>query len=89
MNQTKDNPLLRGRDKGKTVARIGVGLIFLSCVLWFSLFVIPFLPLTDVQRVVTIGAVLVGVQFAWWSGAAIVGPQAIAKLWSWCRKRQK
>ena len=37
----KDRPI-RGRDKGRTVAKIGIGLILLSGVLWFSLSAIPF-----------------------------------------------
>ncbi len=41
---------LRGRDKGRPAARIGIALILLSGMLWFSLFAIPFLPLTLGQK---------------------------------------
>ncbi len=87
--QLTSDRLRRGRDKGRTAARIGIVLILLSGVLWFSLFAIPFLPLTVGQKAALAGAVFVGVQIAWWSGAALVGPQTVARLWSWCGRRKK
>ena len=80
---------LRGRDKGRTAARIGIVLILLSGMLWFSLFAIPFLPLTVGQKAVLAAAMFVGVQIAWWSGAMLVGPQTIARLWSWCGRKKR
>ena len=68
--------------------RTGMVLILLSGVLWFSLFAIPFLPMTVGQRAVLAGAVFVGVQIAWWSGAALAGPQLVAKFWPWRRARK-
>ena len=66
---------------------IGVSLIILSGVFWFSLFAVPFLPLSLAQKT-TIGIFLfAGVQAAWWIGAAFVGPQAIKKLLSWFRRK--
>jgi len=87
-DSTSDRPL-RGRDKGSPAARIGVALILLSGMLWFSLFAIPFLPLTVGQKAALAGAVFVGVQIAWWSGAALVGPQTITRLKSWCGRRKR
>jgi hypothetical protein len=79
----------RGRDKGSTAARIGIALILLSGVLWFSLFAIPFLPLTVGQKAALAAADFVGVQIAWWTGAALAGPQTVARLWSWCGRKRK
>lgn len=60
--------------------RVGIVLILLSGVLWFSLFAIPFLPLTIGQKAALAGADFVGVQIAWWAGAALAGPQLVARL---------
>jgi hypothetical protein len=70
------------RQSGRRVvaARFGVALILLSGVLWFSLFAIPFLPLTVGQKAALAGADFVGVQIAWWAGAALAGPQFVARL---------
>ena len=35
------------------------------------------------QKATLAGGVFVGVQVAWWSGAAMAGPQAVARLKSW------
>jgi hypothetical protein len=69
-------------------ARIGIALILLSGVLWFSLFAIPFLPLTVGQKAALAGADFVGVQIAWWTGAALAGPTTVARLWGWCRRKK-
>ncbi len=61
-------------------SRFGVALILLSGVLWFSLFAIPFLPLTVSQKAALAGADFVAVQIAWWIGAAMAGPKLVAKL---------
>jgi hypothetical protein len=78
-----------GRVRGRTAARIGVVLIGLSGVLWFSLFAVPFLSLTIAQKAGLAGAMFVGVQIAWWTGAALVGPATVARLKSWYRKSKK
>jgi len=87
-DSTSDRPL-HGRDKGSTAARIGIALILLSGLLWFSLFAIPFLPLSIGQKAALAGAVFVGVQIAWWTGAALAGPQTVTRLRSWCGRRKK
>jgi hypothetical protein len=66
--------------------RIGVVLILVSGVLWFSLFAIPFLPLTTLNKTALGAGVFVGVQLAWWSGAALAGPKIIKKLTGWFRR---
>jgi hypothetical protein len=73
---------------GGTAAKIGVMLILLSGVLWFSLFAIPFLPLTIGQKAALAGANFVAVQFAWWIGAALAGPELVARLRSRFQKRK-
>ena len=87
-DSTSDRPLC-GRDKGSLAAKIGIALILLSGMLWFSLFAIPFLPLTLGQKAALAGADFVGVQIAWWTGAALVGPQTVARLKSWCGRSKK
>ena len=87
-DSTSDRPL-RGRDKGSLATRIGIALILLSGMLWFSLFAIPFLPLTLGQKAALAGADFVGVQIAWWTGAALVGPRTLTRLKSWLRGRKK
>jgi len=72
-----------GGDKGRAAARIGIVLILLSGVLWFSLFAIPFLPLTLGEKAALAAADFVGVQVAWWTGAALVGPHTVTRLRSW------
>jgi hypothetical protein len=60
--------------------RLGITLIVLSCVFWFGLLAIPFLPLDVAQKSALGAAVFVAVQVAWWGGAAIAGPAAIGRL---------
>jgi hypothetical protein len=69
---TTERPLLR--------VRVGIALIVLSCVLWFALLAIPFLPLTVAQKSALGFSTFVAVQVAWWGGAAIAGPTAIRRL---------
>lgn len=70
------------------LSRFGVALILLSGVLWFSLFAIPFLPLTVGQKAALAGADFVAVQIVWWIGAALAGPKFVAKLKSWFKRKK-
>lgn len=65
-------PLLR--------VRIGIGLILLSGVFWFSLLAVPFVPITGTQKTALTAGLFIGVQVAWWTGAAIAGPTAVRRL---------
>ena len=65
--------------------RLGIALILLSGVLWFSLFAIPFLPLTNGQKAMLAGATFLGVQAAWWDGAALAGPRVVRQVTGWMR----
>lgn len=75
-------------NKGSTIAGIGILLILVSGMLWFFLFAIPFLPLTVSQKAALAGADFVGVQIAWWTGAALAGPRTVKRLTSWCRRKK-
>ncbi len=75
-----------GQGKRRIATKIGIVLVLVSGVLWFSLFAIPFLPLTIAQKAALASAFFVGVQIAWWSGATLLGPEAVARLWSWGRR---
>lgn len=77
------------RAKGSMIARIGMLLMLLSMILWFSLFAILYLPLTIGQKAALAGADFVAVQIAWWTGAALVGPQTVARIRSWFRRKKK
>lgn len=66
--------------------RIGVALILLSGILWFSLFAIPFLPFTTGEKALLAGAIFIGVQIAWWIGAALAGPRVVRKVKGWMRR---
>lgn len=68
--------------------RIGVALILLSGVLWFSLFAIPFLPISIAKKGILAAVVFVGVQVAWWTGAALSGPATVKKLKSLFRRKR-
>ena len=85
MTQT-DSEAAPDRPHRPMMIRLGVGLILVSGVLWFSLFAIPFLPLTIGQKTGLGAAVFAGVQIAWWSGAALAGPTVVQKLTGWLRR---
>jgi hypothetical protein len=74
--------------KSSATTKLGIALILLSGVLWFSLFGIPFLPLTVGQRAGLAAADFVGVQLAWWSGAALAGPATVKRIWGWFRREK-
>ena len=78
-----------GRPGNPYYVRLGAILIALSGVLWFSLFAIPFLPLTLGQKTALGGAVFLGVQVAWWSGVTLTGPAAVRNLRGWFRRSKK
>lgn len=66
--------------------RIGITLILLSGVFWFSLLAVPFLPLNVTQKSAVGAGLFVSVQVAWWVGAAIAGPTAVTRLMSGMRR---
>ena len=84
----RDDHAVPEQGAGGVTAKIGVMLILLSGVLWFSLFAIPFLPLTIGQKAAIGGANFVAVQIAWWLGVALAGPKLVARLRSRFRRRK-
>jgi hypothetical protein len=85
-SDSDDTELASARPRRPTLIRLGIVLILISGVLWFSLFAIPFLPLTVGQKAGLGAAVFAGVQIAWWSGAALAGPTVVQKLTGWFRR---
>jgi len=77
------------RSGSRTRTRLGLVLIALSGVFWFSLFAIPFTPLTVGQKALLGGAVFLSVQILWWSGAALAGPQTVQAITAWFRKSRQ
>ncbi len=67
--------------------RLGIALLILSCVLWFALLAIPFLPLSVAQKSAVGASVFVAVQVAWWGGAAIAGPPFVGRMMTAFRRR--
>lgn len=74
------------RERPAVRVRLGIALILLSGVFWFSLLAVPFLPLNVAQKSALGFGLFVGVQVAWWVGAAIAGPTAVGQLMSWVRR---
>ena len=67
----------------KTRLVIGFSLILLSGVFFFSMLSVPWLPIDSRYKVILGGALFVGVQIAWWIGAALAGQAAIGAMFSW------
>jgi len=77
-----------GISRGNLVPRVGIGLILLSGVFWFSMLAVPFLPLSAAKKVALAGALFAGVQIAWWTGAALAGPKTVQIIKSWFRRKK-
>ena len=81
-------PVLEVRKKTSSIlGKFGVFLILLSGVFFFSMLSVPWLPIGGRYKVIIAGVLFVGVQVAWWVGAAFVGPAAIGTVLSWLRRR--
>lgn len=65
---------------------IGCSLILLSGVFFFSMLAVPWLQIDNRYKAFLGGGLFVGVQVAWWIGAALVGPSAISAMFSWFRR---
>jgi hypothetical protein len=59
---------------------LGLGLILLSGVCFFSILSVPWWPLPAVSRTGIAAVLFVSVQVAWWLGAALAGPAVIGKM---------
>ena len=87
-NQSDIRDQTDSTDQSKLRFRFGYVLIGLSGVLWFSLFAIPWFPLSTAGKATAGAAMFVGVQITWWGGAALVGPRAIKNLFNWFRRKR-
>ena len=92
-NVQPDHPLADSRpnkqppsSRGRLLTVLGVALILLSGVCFFTMLSVPLLPISTKTKAVVAGALFVGVQAFWWIGAAMVGPVAINKLRGYFRR---
>jgi len=87
---------LKERSKSKSgmtisiLNKIAVVLVILSFVLYGLIAVVPFLRLTISQKALSVSALMISGEIAWWIGVAIVGKQVVMKYkkylnpCSWC-----
>lgn len=69
--------------------RLGIVFILLSGVCFFSMLSVPFLSLSDGRKAALGGGLFIGMQVAWWTGAACVGPAAVKKISRWFQRSKK
>ena len=70
-------------------SRLGIVLILLSGVFWFSIFAVPFAPLSTGQKTIVAGGLFVAVQVSWWTGAALAGPKVVGMLKGWFVRKSR
>lgn len=58
---------------------MGVVLILLSGLCFFTLLSVPLFPLANREKAILGGVLFIGVQAFWWIGVALVGPAAVNK----------
>ena len=69
--------------------RLGVFLILLSGVFFFVMLSVPFFSISDGRKAMLGGGLFVGMQIAWWAGAACVGPAAVKKMSAFFKRTKK
>lgn len=69
--------------------RLGIVLILLSGVCFFTMLSVPFFPLSDGKKAMLGGGLFVGMQVTWWTGAACVGPAAVKKMSGWFKRSKR
>ena len=70
-------------DRGNAANRLGWGMMIASVVVWAVLPALPFLEMTNGQRVAIAAAVLVVAEVLFWLGALLAGPDAVRRMKSW------
>jgi hypothetical protein len=60
--------------------RIGLVLIGMSGILWFSMCAVPFLSIATTWKAALAASLFAGVQITWWTGAGLAGPHAIKTI---------
>lgn len=59
--------------------KLGVGLIVIACLLWLSLIIIPFLPLTSLAKTGLATSVLIASEVVFWLGAIFTGKEFVQR----------
>lgn len=65
--------------------RAGVVLLGISVLHWVPLPVVPFLPLSIGAKGALATGLVVTAEIAFWTGAAMAGPEAVKRLRTWMR----
>ncbi len=47
---------------------------------------IPFFSISEGQKALLGGGLFIGMQIAWWTGAACIGPAAVKKMGAWFKR---
>lgn len=66
---------------------LGYVLLAISCVAWLAVPVIPFLPLSALEKASWVGGVIIFAEIAWWLAMPLLGKEIIAwckNAWQWC-----
>ena len=69
-------------------ARVGLGLIAASFLLWVPLPALPFLSLDLADKAMIGGGLALVAEVAFWGGALLAGPEAARRARSWFRRRR-
>ena len=71
--------------KYRRLARLGVILMGLSLALWVVLPLVPFLPMSAVEKAGFASGQIIVAEVAFWGGAVLAGPTAARRMKSWWR----
>ncbi len=61
------------------IAKLGIGLVIASPVPWLLLLVLPFLPLSVVERAIAAGGLLVVAEVMFWVGVLLAGQEVVRR----------
>jgi hypothetical protein len=75
--------------RSRFVAQAGVVLLVLSVVLWLPLPILPFLPIDGADQLAIAGGLVISAEVAFWTGAALAGPEAARRIRSWWRRSDR
>ncbi|OCA87636.1 hypothetical protein A8F94_07195 [Bacillus sp. FJAT-27225] len=65
------------KQKSKTLIRIGVGLIIVSCIFYLAILLVPMTDFSTGSKVAITGGLVVAGEAAFWIGGIIVGKEAV------------
>ena len=66
---------------------LGYILLAISCIAWLAVPVIPFLPLSALEKASWVGGIIIFAEIAWWLAMPLLGKEIIAwckNAWQWC-----